>query len=144
MQISDLPSTTTFDDNTVLAIENAAGGSNVTSKVTGATLKTALTSDTGWNDLTLSSGISGSIQYRVVNHVLYLNGKSIATGTGSVINLALLPSEIRPTVQWTVKPSYPHFANSTFINITTGGYIQVSNYTGAAISNIWFTTAVPI
>lgn len=40
MQISGLPSTTTFDDNTVIAVENVVGGSNVTSKLTGQTLKT--------------------------------------------------------------------------------------------------------
>lgn len=38
MQISGLPSTTTFNNNTVIAVENASGGSNVTGKLTGQSL----------------------------------------------------------------------------------------------------------
>ena len=34
MQIHELPATTTFDDSTVLAVENVSGTTNVTSKVT--------------------------------------------------------------------------------------------------------------
>lgn len=145
MQISDLPSTTTFDDNTVLAIENAAGGSNVASKVTGATLKTSLAADTGWTSLTLLNGVTGNIAYRVRSGVIYIVGTALNTSSSSTsITAANIPSDIRPTIRWTVKPTFPTYANNTYINIPTTGNIDIINNTGGSISNLYFTTAAPI
>ena len=145
MQIHELPATTTFDDSTVLPIENSSGNAYVTSKLTGASLKSALTSDTGWTAMTLTSSVSGGLAYRVLNGVLYIVGTGLnVSSTATSVTAATLPSGSRPSVRWTVKPSFPNYSNNTYINITTNGTIDIINNTGAYITNLYFTTAVPI
>ncbi|WP_235739032.1 hypothetical protein [Nocardioides alcanivorans] len=53
--------------------------------------------DTGWQALTLATGWTGAVHYRVIGGVVYLRGQPVRT-SGSSATIATLPVGVRPAV----------------------------------------------
>lgn len=116
-QISSLPATTTFDDNTVVAVENVVSGSNVTSKLTGASLKTAL-----FANITPKSGDA----FGTSANPIYCGAFGFITSGGTAIEM-FIPTNYIPESNLSISTSNVTICTGNLRKVS-GGYVPSTDY----------------
>ena len=94
--------------------------------------------DTGWEALSLGSGWTGSVEYRIIGGVVYLRGRA-SRSSGSNNTITTLPAVARPA---SAVYCYARSGTQTNININTGGTIVAgSGYSTG--NNVEFSSLPP-
>lgn len=94
--------------------------------------------DTGWQPLTHTGG--GTLQYRIVNHNVYIIGASLTVTHNA--SFCTLPTNIIPSIRITASASFPLDKN-VYVNNDNGNLAGVQNG-GGTITQLYFNMSYPI
>lgn len=113
---------------------------DLANKLSGVSTAPGTVIDSGWISLSLTSGISGSLQYRFLSGVVYLRGAVTRSGnpwTTSYSTIATLPTGRRPSALVTFSvPAYDPVQGAQCAVNTSGGISIRAGSAGAVAADL--------